>query len=113
VLLRNQWLAGAAFMIIWTLSKLPGNDHPWLAAPFYAIVYAILVIIMLRFGLFALAITTSLIDGINQALITTDIFAWYGVSSLAVLLIAGGMALVGFRMALGGRSLLNEKVLES
>jgi hypothetical protein len=113
VVLRKQWLAAAAFVAIWTLVQLPQNGGvAWVRGLFFILIYSLIVIILLRFGLFALVVTVFLIDWINQTLLTADFSAWYGLSSLVVLLLIGAMTAYGFWTSLGGRSLLAEAVLE-
>jgi hypothetical protein len=73
---------------------------------FWILIFSLIVVILIRFGLFAAVVTLFVIDTLVQTLHTTDFTAWYGTSSLALLLVVGGMALYGFKLSLGGRSLL-------
>jgi hypothetical protein len=105
-LLRKQWLAAAAFVLLWTIAKTPQNDAAvWLVAPFWIVIYGIIVVILMRFGLFALVVTLFLIDWVHQTLLTTDLGAWYAQSSIVTLVVLGGMALYGFWLSLGSRQL--------
>ena len=113
VVLRKQWLAASAFVLFWTVAKALPTDHPYLYGMFYMLVYGIIVVILMRFGLFALAVTIYFIDTTNQELLTTDVFSWYGFSSLLMLALIAGFAYLGFRMALGKRKLMDESLLQT
>ncbi len=111
VVLRKEWLAAVAFVGILVASKMPGASDPLLTALVFVIVYGIIVVLLLRFGLLAVVLTAFVIDGTMSALFTRDVFAWYGLSSLVALAVVAGMALWGFRLALGRRKLIDDKVL--
>ncbi len=115
VLLRKQWIAAIAFVLIWVALQAPGETGGALLVRggFYLVIFGILVTIMLRNGLFALVVTVFLIDGVNQTLLTNDLGAWYGLSSLVVLLVIGGLTAFGFWTSLGSRKLLDEAALEN
>ncbi len=99
--------------LLWTVAKALPTDHPYLYAIFFILVYGIIVVILMRFGLFALAVTIYFIDTTNQELLTTDIFSWYGFNSLLMLALIAGFAYLGFRMALGKRKLVDEALLQN
>ena len=112
IVLRNQWLAAAAFVAILTASKYPqSGQQVVLTLATYVLIYALLVAILLRLGLLATVITVFLIDAINSALITSDVFAWYGLSSLLAGLIVVGIAVAGFRLSIGRRTRLTDTML--
>jgi hypothetical protein len=46
--------------------------------------------------------------GFMMAILTTDFTMWYGASSLAAVIVVSGLALVGFRLSLLGRSLWSD-----
>ncbi len=113
VVLRKQWLAAVAFVTIWAVmqgSQGGGGVVPRVA--FFAVIFALIVTILMRFGLFAIVVTVSLIDWINDTLLTADFGAWIGLSSVFLLLVLGAMTAYGFWTSLGNRTLLNEEVLE-
>jgi hypothetical protein len=76
------------------------------------LIFSLLVIILLRCGLFAMVVTIFLIDWVNQTFGTTDLGAWYGLSSLIVILVVAAMAGYGFWTSLGGRKLIGEAAIE-
>ena len=79
---------------------------------FRVFLYGVLVAIMLRFGFFALVVLTCVIDFTIGAFFTTDFSAWYGQSSLALVILLTAIALWGFRLSLAGRPLFTAAALE-
>ena len=55
VILRRQWLAATVFTLIFTLMKLGATNYPWIDVPAQLMVYSIAAVVVVRFGLIALA----------------------------------------------------------
>jgi hypothetical protein len=72
-------------------------------------IWTTLVVVMLRFGLFATMCLVFLIDTPMQTLLTTDFTAWYGQSSWVFVSIVAAAAVWGFRTSLGGRTLITSR----
>jgi hypothetical protein len=97
VLLRNLWLAGGAYLLIWTVSDaidygLLAPSWGWL---FFAVGKLVYLGILIRFG--ALAVICSAF--VNFTLwypMTTDLTAWYASSGVFALGIVLGLAGYGF-----------------
>jgi hypothetical protein len=112
VLLRKEWIAGTVFVALWSVLQTYSNGNSgWLSLLLYAMIFSLLVIILLRCGLFAMVVTIFLIDWVNQTFATTDLGSWYGLSSLIVVLFVGAMAGYGFWTSLGGRKLIDDTAL--
>ena len=62
---------------------------------------------MLRFGFFALIVANFTLDTMAGSFFTTDFSAWYGESSLAIVILIGAIAVIGFKLSLGSRTLLD------
>ena len=110
-LLKKQWLAALIWVAAWTIVRtLRGDPGPFplplYLAVLYALIFSVLVFIMLRLGFFALVIAVFVLDSMAASFLTTDFSAWYGTSSLAVVVLIGAMALWGFRLSLGARTRL-------
>jgi hypothetical protein len=113
VLVRKEWIAGGLFVAIWAVLQNYSNGNTgWLGFLLFALIFSLLVIILLRCGLFAMAITIFLIDWVNQTFATMDLGAWYGLSSLIVIVVVAAMAGYGFWTSLGGRKLIGEAALK-
>ncbi len=112
-LLRKQWLAAIVWVVAWAAVRMfQGNAMPFpenlYLAALYVLIYSLLVFILLRLGFFALVVSTFVLDTMSRSFFTTDFSAWYGVSSLAVVLLIAALGLWGFRLALGSRPLFGD-----
>jgi serine/threonine-protein kinase len=98
VLLRNQWLAAAAFAIIFTAA---GPTTGWQAI-WNLIVFGLLAVLVLRFGLLALAasIITAGLLGAPPSLQTS---AWYFGNLALLTLSAVALIAWAFYTSIGGR----------
>jgi hypothetical protein len=112
VVLRRPW---AAFLAaVPAIIVLFGNTRGWidlaLAAPFVALLLAVLV----RWGLLAaaLALTVNTLTEGTSAPMTIHLGAWYGGVALAATLVVLALAGYGFVTALAGRSILSERLFE-
>jgi hypothetical protein len=103
VVLRKQWLAAVAFVLIFGAIDLYGDMHEiwYILVPLYVAIYGILVAIMLRFGLLATVLTLLILRLAIAHFLTTDFSAWYGESSAVVVAILIALALWGFKLSLG------------
>ncbi len=102
VLLRKDWLAAPAFVAIFVLLKSLQTSHPLVDVPVIVAIYAILVVIVFRFGLVPLAVGAFTVDMLGNVPLTADFSAWYmGTSALALLSVVG-LAVWGFYHSLGG-----------
>jgi hypothetical protein len=68
---------------------------------------------MVRFGLLTLAVQGSVGVFIQYGLLTNDFGAWYGESSLVVVVVVSALAVWAFRTSLGGRPLLSADPLKA
>jgi hypothetical protein len=105
VLLRKQWLASIAFVSLWELAALTGNERSLvIAAVMMLIMSGGMVLLLTRFGL--LAPTAAFVGvALFEAFFTTDFGSWYGQSSLFAIIVVGGLALLAFRLSLGHQPL--------
>ena len=110
-LCRNAWL-GAVVYIAFLSAALGAATLPLLAAGGWieiivqTTVNVVTVLVMLRFGLLALAVWATFGWFIEHSLLTYQFGAWYGESSLAAVVIISLTALWAFRTSLGGRPVL-------
>ena len=112
VLVRKEWIAGTLFVALWAVLQSYSNGNSgWLSILMFVLIFSLLVIILLRCGLFAMVVTIFLIDWVDQTFATVDLGSWYGLSSLMVILVVGAMAGYGFWTSLGGRKLIDNAAL--
>jgi hypothetical protein len=112
VILRKQWLAAAGFTLIYSVLKLLGSDHPWVEVSLLILVYAVAAIVVVRFGLVALASGIFTADLLANVGVTTDFSAWYAGATLFPLLCVAALGVWGFHTALAGRPLLKNELFE-
>jgi predicted Ser/Thr protein kinase len=110
LVLRRQWLAALAFVLIFAASDLANDDSSVTiaSAVIRLLIYGILVLIMLRLGFFALMVTMFVVNTVIALYLTTDFGAWYGQSSLMVVVLFCAFAYWGFHLSLAGRPLFAE-----
>ncbi|MBV8843774.1 MAG: protein kinase, partial [Bryobacterales bacterium] len=104
-LLRKQWLAALAFVLIFTAIGAYGDilEFWYILVPFYIAIYVILVAIMLRFGLLATVLAMFVLNTMDSNFLTTDFSAWYSESSAVAIVLVIAMAAWGFKLSLGSR----------
>ena len=106
VLVRNQWIAAILFVALWTSLKTVGSDHPTIEAAVQIVIYTLLVLVVFRFGLVALATGMVVADVMLNVTLTVDFSAWYASTGAFVLLSMAAIAIWGFYNSLGGQKLL-------
>jgi serine/threonine protein kinase len=109
-ILRRQWLAGLIFVGLLTAVGTNNGVHYgvvwYYPALLFAGIYSTLLVLLIRYGFFAIAVALFVINpGINLVF-TTNFSAWYGLSSWVMLAVITGLALFGFKLSLGGRPML-------
>jgi hypothetical protein len=110
--LRRDWLAGGAIVLIYmVLNWLATPASPALAALLGGVQTALLVFVMLRFGLVALMASSFVLELLVMFPITADFSVWYAGTSLFALLSVALLAAFAFHTSLGGRSLFGDQDL--
>jgi len=109
-LLRNEWVAAVAFILISTAAYAPGADSSLIFL--ILITQAEFMFILLRFGLLALAAMMFFGTLLPSFPITTQLSAWYsgiGLTGLSLLL---ALTLYAFHTSLGGQPLFGRATIE-
>lgn len=111
LILRRKWLAAVALGLLNVVISLSGENFS-VEIPFAILQAAILVYVVLSFGLVAVAVA-GFVSSLLQALpITLDFSQWYAGHSLFGLLLFAGIALYGFRVAVGKRPVFGAVALD-
>jgi hypothetical protein len=109
-ILRRQWLAGLIFVALWTAVGTNNGVHNGVVWYYpmllFCAIYSTLLVVLIRYGFFAVVVTLFAIDTGITVVFTTNFSAWYGLSSWIMLAVVAGLALIGFKLSLGGRPLL-------
>ncbi len=112
LLLRKDWLAGAAFVLIFVAAAALPGSYPLIDVVFYAGAYGSLIFISKRFGLFPL-VTLFITDvSLGDCVLTTHLSAWYAEPMFVAIFFVLGLAIYGFRVSLAGRPIFSGTALD-
>jgi serine/threonine-protein kinase len=103
-IVRSDWIAGVLFLVFWVGMRSLGSTHPAVDIPELLLIYAVLVLIVLRFGLVPLAVGAFTVDMLANVPFTADLSEWYVPSTLLALLSVVAVAGWGFYHSLGGQA---------
>jgi serine/threonine-protein kinase len=112
VLVKNRWVAGAIFVLLFTVPKVLGADHPLIETPIWFIIYGIAAFAIVRFGLIVLAMAVLTVDVLLNVPITLDFSNWYAARSLCVVVGFVIVAAWGFYTSLAGQRLWKDDLFE-
>ena len=105
VLLRKEWIAGVALVAIFALPRGLSSHYMAVEIPAQILVYAIAVIIVLRFGFVPLVCAVFTINLVANVPLSADFSAWFMPASILALLTVVALAAWGFYHSLGGERL--------
>jgi len=111
-LVKNRWVAAAIFVLLFTVPKVLGSDHPLIETPIWLVIYGIAAFAVVRFGLIVLAMAVLTVDVLLNVPITLDFSNWYTARSLCVVLGFVVIAAWGFYTSLAGQRLWKEDLFE-
>jgi serine/threonine-protein kinase len=105
VLLRKEWIAAIVFVAIFALPRALTSTYMAVEMPAQILVYAIAVLIVLRFGLVPLVVAIFTINLMANVPLSADFSAWYMTTSILGVLSVLALAGWGFYHSLGGEPL--------
>ena len=111
VLLRKQWAAAVAFVLLFTVFYSSVSQFNPVSLGINVIINGLTVFLLIRFGLLALVATWVFVGFLSFPL-TTQGSAWYAGISLTGILLMAAMAFYGFYTSLGGRPVFGGAVLD-
>jgi serine/threonine-protein kinase len=103
-LLRNQWLAGAVLVLLWTAFVAWGlgfGSGSYVFSLQVVVNTLVFVFVLLRYGLLAEVAAVFSFFMLHLLPITSDFGAWYGESSLFCLAVVAAVGVYGFHASLG------------
>jgi serine/threonine-protein kinase len=103
-IVRNQWAAGALFVLIWTLKSAAQGESRFESYFLEPVGTIILVYLIVRFGLLA-TVVFHFMQSLLGVPFTTDTSAWYAWIGWLGLAIIAGVMIYGARTALAGQPL--------
>ncbi len=104
-LLRKEWIAAIVFVAIFAVPRGLTSTYVSIELPSEVLVYAIALLIVLRFGLIPLACAIFTIDMAIGIPFSADLSTWYMPTSITALLSVVAIAGWGFYHSLGGQQL--------
>jgi serine/threonine-protein kinase len=112
VLLRKEWAAAVAFVLLFTVfGAAPSQFDP--TAVVGALIFSSLAVFLLRrLGLLALVVAFVFVGLLSDCPLTTQGSAWYAGISLAGILLMAAIAFYGFYTSLGGRPVFGGAAFE-
>jgi serine/threonine protein kinase len=112
VLVKNRWLAAGIFVLLLTVPRILGSDHPFTDTPVLLVIYSIAAFAVVRFGLIVLVTGVFCVDAILNVPITLDFSNWYAARSFSVVLGFVLIAAWGFYTSLAGQRLWRDDLFE-
>ena len=103
--LRADWIAAVLFVGVFLVMRGLTSTHLAVDVPIILLIFGILALIVLRFGLVPLAVGAFSVDLLGNIPFTGDLSAWYAAPSFLALLSVVGLAGWGFYHSLGGEPL--------
>ena len=112
IIFRRWWAAvGALFLLITLLGSVMG-EHPSIDWLFGMSSAALILVVLLRFGLLAAVFMQFFALAFFLFPMTTDFSAWYAGSTAFALAVALALTLYGFRTSLAGQRLFSGSLVE-
>ena len=111
LVLRNTWVASAAFVAVITLLTLPASDGSLITAVGWVMRLSLLVWIVLQYGILPIAVGMVVAGIFAFGPLTTDFSAWYVDKGLILIGLVLAVAIWSFRNALGGRKVLSDDII--
>jgi serine/threonine-protein kinase len=112
-LLRNQWLTGAAFALLFTIPTFLGSQHPIVDGLETLLAYGLVAAVAWRFGLLALGVYIFSNGVVESTQATLHTGAWYFGNDLFLLAFILGLAVWGCYTSMAGQKLWKQNLLES
>jgi hypothetical protein len=113
VVIGKTWIVSAAFVLLWGLYRglNSGADNWWISAAIFVPIILLFVVLLNRYGFLATVLSAFVTDTSLDLVMTMDLTAWYGQSTLIMVILWLALTAWGFRIAVGYRTLLDTSAL--
>ena len=111
-LLRKEWAAAVAWVLLFTVVSAAGNQFVPMALVFFLFLNCLFVFLMIRFGLLTLVTNFVFWYVLTNLPLTTQSSAWYAGIGLAGILLLAAIALYAFYTSVGGQPVFGGAVLD-
>ncbi len=112
LLLRNEWAAAGAYVLISIAVNALQTDTPLVLGVVTGIRDSLTVFLLVRFGLIALIAAHLIANILSNFPLTTQASAWYAGTGFAGILLMAAITFYGFYASLGGRPMFGAPALE-
>ena len=100
---RTEWIAAVFFVLLMVGMRSLQLSHPSVEVPAFALIFILLAVVVLRFGLVPLAVGAFTVDTFLNVPFSVDFSNWYAGATMLALLTLVAMAAWGFYHSLGGQ----------
>jgi hypothetical protein len=111
VIFRRNWLAALAMALVFCIPSLAAQN-PLIDALFTAPFFIVYLLILYRFGLVALTVLYFVDQLADTTPLVMPLSAWYAEGGVMALITILAVAIYGFQVSRGGKSLFSAKILE-
>ena len=112
IVLRKRWLAVGMTGLLFAAPSALTGEYPLIDLPFAALGSALMLLVLLRFGLLAMCFSQFFILIFNFFPITTDFSAWHAGATIICLTVAAALILFGFKTSLAGQPLFRGSLVD-
>ncbi len=112
LLLRKDWAAAAAFVLIFAVVDAGSGSSPLVDATGAVVFFLVFLYVVKRLGLFCLIVMFATEEALFDFVHSIQPSHWYAASSLLGVLMILALAVYGFRISLGGRPVFSGAALD-
>jgi serine/threonine-protein kinase len=112
LLLRKDWLAAAAFILILAATSTLSGKYPVVDAVDAAVSFGIVILVLKRSGLFCLMVLFTAFEVLYAFVHSIQLSHWYAASTFLGVLVVLALAVYGFRVSLAGRPVFSGAALD-
>ncbi len=112
LLLRKDWAAAAAFVLIFAGANALSGKYPLVDAVETVIAFGFVIFILKRFGLFCLMVLFATAQVLLEFVHSIQLSQWHAAPTLLGVLFVLALAVYGFRVSLAGRPIFSGAALD-
>jgi hypothetical protein len=112
LLLRKDWAAAAALVLICAVANALASTDPVVDALATVVFFSIYIFVLKRFGLFCLMVVFTATGILNRFVYSIQLSHWYAASTIFGVLFILALAVYGFRVSLAGRPVFSGAALD-
>lgn len=111
LLLRRGWLAGVAFVALFTAITAGSSVTPAVDIPLSILAWSTTYLAIARFGFITFVVGLYVNSLLIMLPVSADLTVWYSGVTVLVVLVVAGLTAYGIRTALSGRNLIADEFL--